>query len=280
MRDEKKEGPGISRRSFLLQGISAGTIATLVGRSTYLSGMALEGAMPGRDQTFVRIDRSRVPILRKGDVVIVGGSLAGVAAALQFAHKGFKVVMVEHRNYLGREVSATLRPWVNLGKLTAGQVPEPIAACLKRMEVNAHPGEIPLWIDAFKVSLEDVLLAAGVEIIYASLPTETIVMDGAIQGVVIGNKSGRQALLGQLVVDATSTALVARIAGAEFAPETADDFHFVRMLEMENVAALPQATLTVPAELGVAGSKLTIHPGYGFKGHILIECPMDLRMGT
>ena len=279
MRDEKKEGPGISRRSFLLQGISAGTIATLVGRSTYLSGMALEGAMPGRDQTFVRIDRSRVPILRKGDVVIVGGSLAGVAAALQFAHKGFKVVMVEHRNYLGREVSATLRPWVNLGKLTAGQVPEPIAACLKRMEVNAHPGEIPLWIDAFKVSLEDVLLAAGVEIIYASLPTETIVMDGAIQGVVIGNKSGRQALLGQLVVDATSTALVARIAGAEFEPETADDFHFVRMLEMENVEALPQATLTVPAELGVAGSKLTIHPGYGFKGHILIECPMDLRMG-
>ena len=113
-------------------------------------------------------------------MVIIGGSVAAVAAALEFAHKGFKVVMVEHRNYLGREVSATLKPWVNLGKLTAsGQVPEPIAACLNKMGVNAHSGEIPLGIDAFKVSLENVLLNANVEVVYASLPTENIVMDGA-----------------------------------------------------------------------------------------------------
>lgn len=63
--------------------------------------------------------------------------------------------MVEHRNYLGREVSATLKPWVDLGRLAAGgQVPEPIAACLKKMDVNADVGELPLGIDAFKLSLE------------------------------------------------------------------------------------------------------------------------------
>ena len=56
--------------------------------------------------------------------------------------------------------------------------------------------EISLGIDAFKVSLENVLLNANVEVVIASLPTENIVMDGAIRGVVIGNKSGRQALLG------------------------------------------------------------------------------------
>ena len=280
MRDKKNPRTGISRRHFL-QGISAGTVATMVARTTYLHGMALSGTAPGKDGMCVQIRRSRVPVLRKGDVIIIGGSVAGVAAALQFAHNGLKVVMVEHRNYLGREVSATLKPWVDLGKLTdGGQVPEPFAACLKKMDVNAHSGEIALGMDAFKVSLESLLLEAGVELVYSSLPTETIVADGAIRGVVIGNKSGRQALLGQLVLDTTSTAIVARIAGAEFEPETAEDFHFVRMMEMEDVEALPQATLTIPAELGIAGNKLTIHLGYGFKGHVLIECPMELKMGT
>lgn len=65
---------------------------------------------------------------------------------------------------------------------------------------------------------------------YASLPTEVIVTRGAIRGVVIGNESGRQVLRGRLVVDATSTAVVARVAGAEFEPETVEDFHFIRMM--------------------------------------------------
>jgi ribulose 1,5-bisphosphate synthetase/thiazole synthase len=189
--------------------------------------------------------------------------------------------MVEHRNYLGREISATLKPWADLGKMAnGGQVPEPFAACLKKMGVDAHSGEIALGMDAFKVSSELLLLDAGVELVYSSLPTEAIVAGGAIRGVVIGNKSGRQALLGRLVVDATSTAIVARIAGAAFEREPDRGVGYVRMMEMEDVAPLPQATLTVPAELGIASSRLTIHNGYGFKGHILIECPMEFETGS
>jgi ribulose 1,5-bisphosphate synthetase/thiazole synthase len=169
---------------------------------------------------------------------------------------------------------------VDLGRLAAGgQVPEPIAACLKKMDANADVGELPLGIDAFKLSLEDILLEAGVKLVYASLPTEVLVTGGAIRGVVIGNKSGRQVLRGRLVVDATSTAVVARVAGAEFEPETVEDFHFVRMMEMEGVAPLQQTALPVPAELGIAGNILTLHRGYQFKGHVLIECPMELRLG-
>jgi ribulose 1,5-bisphosphate synthetase/thiazole synthase len=275
--DKKKDATRISRRGFL-QGIGAGTIATLAARPAYLRGMVLAGATSAKDRSCVQIGRSRIPILRKSDVIILGGSVAAVAAALQFAHNGLKVVMVEHRNYLGREISATLKPWIDLGKLT-GQVPEPFAACLKKMDVPARPGEMPIGIDAFKLSQESLLLDAGVDLIYSSLPTEAIVVDGALRGVAIGNKSGRQALLGHQVLDATSTALVARISGAQFEPETDNDFHFVRMMEMEDVEALPQTGLTVPTDLGIAGNKLTIHPGYGFKGHVLIECPMELKLG-
>lgn len=282
--DGGSQGMGSSRRLFL-QGVSGGTIATIVaaGHAGLLPETAIaQDQLPeaGRTAPSVQLRRSRLPVLRKADVVLIGGSVAAVAAGLQFARAGRKVVLVEHRNYLGWEVSATLKPWVDLGKLAAGgQTPELIAACLKKQAAAEAAGEIPLWMDAFKVTLEDLLLEAGVEFIYASLPTEAIVTSGAIRGVVIGNKSGRQAVLGRLVLDATSTAVVARVAGAEFAPETVADFRFIRMMEMEGVLPLETAALEVPAELGIDGNKLAVHNGYRGSGHVLIECPMVLTMG-
>jgi ribulose 1,5-bisphosphate synthetase/thiazole synthase len=284
MRDGKNHRAGVARRRFLL-GMSCGTVASIVraGHPGVLAAPAAGSEAPakaGKRRSSVWLHPSRLPILRKADVIIIGGSVAGVAAALQFAQAGLKVVVAEHRNYLGREVSATLKPWVDLGRLAAGgQVPEPIAACLKKMGANSEAGELPLGMDAFKLSLEDMLLEAGVGLVYASLPTEAIMTGGAIRGVVIGNKSGRQVLQGRVVLDATSTAVVARIAGAEFEPETVEDFRFVRMMEMEGVAPLQQTALPVPAELGIAGNTLTLHRGYQFKGHVLVECPMELRLG-
>src|SRR5207244_573024 len=35
----------------------------------------------------------------------------------------------------------------------------------------------------------------------------------------------------------------------------------------------------VPAELGIAGNRLTVHNGYRGNGHVLIECPMELKLG-
>jgi flavin-dependent dehydrogenase len=274
----------LSRRRFL-QGVGSGTMATIVmaGHSGRLPEVALaQDQLPqtGKRGVGVQLHRSRLPVLRKADVVVIGGSVVGVAAALQFARAGRKVVLVEHRIYLGREISATLKPWVDLGKLAgSGQAPELIAATLEKQATAETAGEIPLWMDAFKVTLENLLLEAGVELIYAALPTETIVTGRAVCGVVIGNKSGRQALLGRLVLDATSTAVVARIAGAEFAPEAAADFHFIRMVEMEEVWSLEETTLEVPGELGIAGNKLAIHAGYRGNGHVLIECPMEMKMG-
>jgi ribulose 1,5-bisphosphate synthetase/thiazole synthase len=218
-------------------------------------------------------------VLHEVDVVIAGGSIAGVAAAFALARAGRTVVLVEHRNYLGREITAPLKPWIDLGSLTKAQIPEPFLACLAKMAAEPQAGEMPLWMDGLKVSLEDLLLKAGVKLVYASLPVQTVLSGGSIRGVVIGNKSGRQVLSGRAVIDCTSTAVAARLAGTGFETPKPADFRFARMMEFTAVGPLPERAISVPESLGVAGGKLAVHAGHPGGGHVLLECPMDLALG-
>jgi len=220
--------------------------------------------------------------LRSGDVIIVGGSFAAVAAALEFAQAGKQVVLVESRTYLGREITASLRPWVNLGRLASkGRVPEPVAACLEAAAAgNAVSDEIPLKPDMVKLSLENQLLNAGVELIYASQPVGVVVENETVIGIITGNKSGRQAIIGKVVIDATETAAVARAAGAEFEEETPEMFRFSRTIEFDDVGPLENNSMSVPDSLAMAGNTVSTHRGYRGESHIYIECPMVLRYGS
>jgi ribulose 1,5-bisphosphate synthetase/thiazole synthase len=279
MRQDDSQANYISRRDFL-GGIVGGSIATVLA-----SGCAGVGdrQRPGKIERKVQFRSSNLPILRSGDVVIAGGSFAAVAASLEFARAGKKVILIEHRTYLGREITATLRPWINLGELVGkDRLPEPIAFYpgTIAMGVDAAAGEDPLKLDAVKLSLEDLLLHEGVELIYASQPIEILLEDETAIGLIIGNKSGRQVITGKIIIDATETATVARIAAAEFEAPRPQMFRFSRTLEFDGVLPLRKRSLSVPEAIGIAGNKVTLHPGYSGKGHIYIECPMVLPYGN
>lgn len=51
-----------------------------------------------------------VPVIAQVDVVVAGGGVAGVTAALQAASEGLSVVLVESRNYFGCELAASELP--------------------------------------------------------------------------------------------------------------------------------------------------------------------------
>ena len=84
-------------------------------------------------------------------------------------------------------------------------------------ETPAAPYRIPPTPMHVKRTLDDALLNAGVGFLYGCYATDLLRDDnGALAGIVMANRSGRQAVRARVIIDATPRAAVARMAGAEF----------------------------------------------------------------
>ncbi len=210
------------------------------------------------------------------------GGFAGIAAALEYARSGYRVVVVEPRTYLGREATATLRPWALLPKDGgAGHLWEQLATSLGMSEQSMALGEVrlkevPLKMDTLKLCLEEMLSTAGIELIYASQPAGLCSGEDGVEALIIGNKSGRQAITAPLIVDASEAASVARFAGATFLSAAPSHVRYNRTLEFDGVGPLDKQSLPVPRHLGLANDKVVLHRGYRGEEHLLVECELEL----
>ncbi len=221
----------------------------------------------------VVLERPTLPVLVRADAIVVGGSLAGVAAAIALAEAGRQVFLVESRTYLGRELTATLRPWLPADE----PLPPLLARCAEGAPKTPH-GELALRLDQVKLALEDELLAHGVGLLYASTPVAVCAASAGVSGVVVANKSGRQVLAANLVLDTTETALVARVAGAAFGRVTPGRDYYTRTLEFTGAGETPSHYLPVPPELGLAYDRVLVHDGHAGSGHVLVEYTVELTV--
>jgi ribulose 1,5-bisphosphate synthetase/thiazole synthase len=157
------------------------------------------------------------------DVLVCGGGFAGVAAAVCAARQGVRVLLLERYGFLGGLVTGGLV--ITTPPLDNG-INREIADRLRRQHVYAplqKPGAemIALKMHAIdpevvKYELVEMLREAQVELLLHTLIVGTIVEAGAVKGVLIENKAGRQAILAKSVVDCTGDADVAAFVGAPF----------------------------------------------------------------
>lgn len=149
-----------------------------------------------------------VPVVCEVDVVVVGGSLGGVAAAVAAAEAGSRVFLAAPRPYLGEDLCATLRLWLEPGEEPGGELTGKI--------FSAGRLATPMRV---KKTLEEALLESGVQFLLECYVSE-VLQDarGMPAGVVMANRAGRQAVISKVVIDATDRAWVARLAGAETRP--------------------------------------------------------------
>ena len=70
-----------------------------------------------------------------------------------------------------------------------------------------------------KRTLDEALIEANVQFLYGCYATDVLFDDdGKVAGIVMANRSGRQAVKARIVIDATSRSSVARMAGTTFKP--------------------------------------------------------------
>lgn len=156
-----------------------------------------------------------IPIAYEVDVLVVGGSTAGVAAAVAASKQGVKVFLTAQETYLGEDICANFRYWngdrnTELGKKLFG-AGQPTPMHVKR-------------------TLDQELISNNIGFIFSTYVTELVInSEGQPSGVVIANRSGRQAIIAKTIIDATPRAMVTRMSKAHFTdyPSGKHTFNFV-----------------------------------------------------
>lgn len=144
------------------------------------------------------------------DVVVVGGTLSGVAAALELKRAGCSVLVTSHRSYLGEDVCDSLR-------LVPPQDPDlsdPLVRRLYASAVEEGRGVRPMQI---KHGLDRVLLEADIPVLLCVAPLSiTEERDGV--SLVMQTRSGTRTLSAGRVLDATLRGEAGRMAGIPLTP--------------------------------------------------------------
>jgi hypothetical protein len=157
-----------------------------------------------------------LPVAHETDVLVVGGGIAGVMAALAAGRTGARTLLVERFGSLGGTGTAAM---MNLFYVpyaaSRGLVRELFDRLIARG--GAIPGEFVVYDpELYKVTALEMLAEAGVRVLLHTFVSD-VVMDGRdLRGIVTENKSGRQAILSRVTVDASGDADIAARAGAPY----------------------------------------------------------------
>ena len=75
------------------------------------------GCLEGSQKRAVNESERDIPVAYDVDVVVVGGTSGGVAAAVEAARNGATVFLAAQRPYLGADICGTYRLWLEPGEV-------------------------------------------------------------------------------------------------------------------------------------------------------------------
>lgn len=228
----------------------------------FLASDLFEGdtrALPPRNgQGTITEDARQVDIYHTSDVVVVGGGPAGCAAAWAAAKAGADVTLIERYNCLGGLSTGGLVIWIDRMTDWHGNhviqgfarhfiermPPEGVAGPSPADWGSADPAKVKYWglrtsahrgvvtwaptldPEHMKLVAQEMLLEAGVRLVFHAWAARPVIEDGIARGVIFESKEGRQAVMAKVVVDTTGDGDMFARAGAEFETDIqADDPH-------------------------------------------------------
>ncbi len=175
--------------------------------------------------------------MKKYDLIVVGGGLTGVAAAVASARQGLRVLLVEQGGYLGGAMTNSLIypfmaywtsqengqiKWLSAGIFT--EMRERCNAYLNQVNPGGQDG-MAYGTDTtpgsynneyFKYVLDDMTAEAGVEVLFHASLFRVNTDERKIKSVLVAVKSGVLELEADFFVDATGDGDLFAFAGCDF----------------------------------------------------------------
>lgn len=164
------------------------------------------------------------------DVIVVGGGVSGSHAAIASAKTGAKTLLIEQFGFLGGSLTAMgVGPMMTFHNKSGRQLVfgSPNDMVNRLIEKGASPGHIldstgycstvtPFDAEMLKVTLEDMVVEAGAEILYHTRLID-IAQDGnKIKSVFIHNKGGIQEIPAKIFIDASGDSEMVKLSGVPF----------------------------------------------------------------
>ena len=179
------------------------------------------------------IHTEKIPFYRDYDIIVSGGGVAGVAAALAAVREGKRVLLIEKTCILGGlATNGLINLFVPLCNGRGKQIISGMAEELLKLSIrygydtvppewkNGEPAEatnaryvtrFSPWI--FAIALTDLLTSSGVQIMFDTIVTDVIMKGQICEGLLIQNKSGRSYCTASVYIDTTGDADILFRAG-------------------------------------------------------------------
>lgn len=187
--------------------------------------------------SFITEPARDIPVIMKADVIVVGGGPAGVGAAIRAAQTGADTIIIEKYGSFGGTNTTGFMFIVGHGKHLAGKIfdrlksrgyiinllekfPDLISNPLIHYALGPSASSYSQLFafnpDMCAHTMTDLMEENAVKMLLHSLFVDVKMGDGTIDAVVVENASGRQAIKGEVFIDATGRGDVAARSGVPY----------------------------------------------------------------
>lgn len=190
----------------------------------------------------------QIPVKQEVDVLVVGGGPAGFSAAVGAARKGAKTMLIEQSGCVGGvATSGLMSHWT--GETKGGFYEELLD---RSADVDGPGGDMGkhgshrqiINHEKLKTVMLEMLQEAGVILQLYTFASEPIMEEKKIIGVITESKSGREAIMSKIVIDASGDGDIAARAGAPFYQGREYDGRMQPMTIMLQVAGVDTSKVT------------------------------------
>jgi hypothetical protein len=179
-------------------------------------------------------ESNQIPVAGKYDVIVVGGGIAGVGAALAARRNGCRVLLIEKSIMLGGLATlGFIAIYLPLCDGRGKKVTGGIAEELLHLSIKYGYNDLsPEWKDGagvgaakrytsifsppeFIYALDELMAAEGIDVLFDTVFCKPVMKGNRCQAVIIENKSGRIAYAAKVFIDSSGDADLFFRAGAK-----------------------------------------------------------------